>query len=264
MPDVRPTHEQHPPLPPTDMQSQVKRTVRVITQQHTTNETPEQEGYPMRAWNISIHLLTPSGELLPATCYEKVTYLLHETFGPKRMRQAFKEPPFTIHEKGWGEFDMSILLLPVGGNRNAEQTLQHDVNFQSGEEYESTHQVTFKNPKGALLEALRESGTVGDEGAVNGKGGAVGGTPGAGPKKVRKAQSKSVDMEKLAEALPMLGEEELLQVVQMVHDNKTEETYTKNDVENGEFHVDLYTLPDPLIKQLWDFTTSKVDMSQVA
>jgi len=26
----------------------------------------------------------------------------------------------------------------------------------------------------------------------------------------------------------------------------------------GEFHVDLYTLPDNLIKMLWDFTTEKV------
>lgn len=29
----------------------------------------------------------------------------------------------------------------------------------------------------------------------------------------------------------------------------------------GEFHVDLYTLPDNLIKMLWDFTTEKVQIS---
>jgi transcription initiation factor IIF auxiliary subunit len=39
-------------------------------------------------------------------------------------------------------------------------------------------------------------------------------------------------MEKLAEALPQLADDDLLQVVQMVHDNKTDETYTKNDVES--------------------------------
>jgi len=33
---------------------------------------------------------------------------------------------------------------------------------------------------------------------------------------------------------------------------------------DGEFHVDLYTLPDNLIKMLWDFTSNKVDMSAVA
>lgn len=38
-------------------------------------------------------------------------------------------------------------------------------------------------------------------------------------------------MEKLADNLQRLGEDDLLHVVQMVHDNKSEETYTKNDVE---------------------------------
>lgn len=41
-----------------------------------------------------------------------------------------------------------------------------------------------------------------------------------------------IDMEKLAEGLQKLGEDDLLQVVTMVHDNKTSETYTKNDVES--------------------------------
>ena len=90
-------------------------------------------------------------------------------------------------------------------------------------------------------------------------------------------------MEKLADGLQRLGEDDLLQVVQMVHDNKTTDTYTKNDVESellnqsqkkknsgtirrlthyldGEFHVDLYTLPDSLVKMLWDFTASKTEL----
>jgi transcription initiation factor IIF auxiliary subunit len=77
-------------------------------------------------------------------------------------------------------------------------------------------------------------------------------------------------MEKLADALQKLEEDDLLKVVQMVHDHKTSETYVKNDVERmapacrcriaatnniteGEFHVDLYTLPDHLVKMLWKF-----------
>lgn len=39
-------------------------------------------------------------------------------------------------------------------------------------------------------------------------------------------------MEKLADGLQKLGEDDLLQVVTMVHDNKSHETYTKNDVES--------------------------------
>lgn len=32
----------------------------------------------------------------------------------------------------------------------------------------------------------------------------------------------------------------------------------------GEFHVDLYTLPDNLVKMLWDFTTEKTGISASA
>lgn len=132
---------------------------------------------------------------------------------------------------------------------------------------------TFRNPKEPLLSALKESAPPGEttNGAV---------AANKPEKKARQKTSRNVDMEKLAEALPLLQEDDLLQVVQMVHDNKTDDTYTKNDVESkrlrlcgvvssaanfifvdGEFHVDLYTLPDPLIKMLWDFCEKKVDMS---
>ena len=32
---------------------------------------------------------------------------------------------------------------------------------------------------------------------------------------------------------------------------------------DGEFHVDLYTLSDQLIKMLWDFVSGKVDMNSL-
>ncbi|KAJ8604563.1 hypothetical protein MRB53_041786 [Persea americana] len=85
---------------------------------------------------------------------------------------------------------------------------------------------TFKNPKPELLAILRESGPVpGDEnGAKAGKGDAA--------KKKGGRSSKTVDMERLAEGLQQLGEDDLLSVVQMVHDNKAADTYTKNDVES--------------------------------
>ena len=50
--------------------------------------------------------------------------------------------------------------------------------------------------------------------------------------KTNNCVSTQVDMEKLADGLQKLGEEDLLQVVTMIHDNKTGETYTKNDVES--------------------------------
>ena len=42
-----------------------------------------------------------------------------------------------------------------------------------------------------------------------------------------------VDMDRLADGLQKLGEDDLLQVVQMVHDNKAPDSYTKNDVERA-------------------------------
>lgn len=50
-------------------------------------------------------------------------------------------------------------------------------------------------------------------------------------------------MDKLADGLQKLNEDDLLQVVQMVHDNKAADSYTKNDVErkfnslSGTYHT---------------------------
>ncbi|CCJ31520.1 unnamed protein product [Pneumocystis jirovecii] len=65
-------------------------------------------------------------------------------------------------------------------------------------------------------------------------------------------------MDRLADGLQKLEEDDLLQVVQMVNDNKTPEMYVKNDVEEGEFHLDLYTLSDNLLTMLWNFTAKRV------
>ena len=52
--------------------------------------------------------------------------------------KVIKKPPFRIDEKGWGEFDMTIVLTAVG--KGGDHTLEHDLNFQS-ERYEAKHQV---------------------------------------------------------------------------------------------------------------------------
>lgn len=200
----------------------------------------------MRSWSIEIWLLDHQGREIPANVFEKVTYNLHPSF--ERPKQQFKKPPFRIEEKGWGEFDLNIVL--TAKDRGGDHTIAHDLNFQS-ERYEAEHTVTFRNPRPELIELLKESGPPGgEENGIRSKD--------TGKKKSRK--DKNVDMEKLAEGLQKLNEDDLLHVVQLVHDNKSSETYTKNDVENGEFHVDLYTLPDSLVKMLWDFTAGKVDL----
>ncbi|KAL2382915.1 hypothetical protein RJZ90_002948 [Blastomyces dermatitidis] len=211
-------------------------------------ETASEVELPLRKWSIEVYLLNEHGEEVPATMFDKVTYTLHPSFG-NRAIQTFKSAPFKIEEEGWGEFDMQIGFTVL----DKEHIVNHDLHFQQNK-YESKHVLTFKNPKPALLNILREYGPVpGDENGVKSK---RGGTQDEGSKK-KKRIDKNVDMDKLADGLQKLGEDDLLQVVQMVHDNKSADSYTKNDIEQGEFHVDLYTLPDSLIKMLWDFTQEK-------
>lgn len=49
-------------------------------------------------------------------------------------------------------------------------------------------------------------------------------------------------MEKLADGLQKLNEDDLLHVVTLIHDNKSNETYTKNDVES-ESPISLLCVP---------------------
>ncbi|MCJ1457672.1 hypothetical protein MMC28_008041 [Mycoblastus sanguinarius] len=230
----------------------VKRTVKLITEQKIVGDP--KEDMPLRSWNIEVHLLGAHGEELPADVFEKAVYHLHPTFN-ERQKQTFKRPPFRIEEQGWGEFDMHIVLTAI--DKGGEHTLNHDLNFQGGPtgRYETKHPVTFKNPKPGLLAALKESGPVpGDANGIKSR-------DESAKKKKRPDKGRmhflQVDMEKLAEALQKVSEDDLLLVVQMIHDNKTQDTWTKNDVEQGEFSVDLYTLPDSLVRQLWDFTQDR-------
>ena len=119
----------------------------------------------------------------------------------------------------------------------------HDLNFQNNK-YETKQIITFKNPKGSLLDALRNSGPIPGEAPTNG--GDAGGKKRpsdigtGGPQKKKKGgDNKTVDMDKLADLLQKLGEDDLLQVVQMVHDNKSEESWMRNDVERKSAHLFL-------------------------
>jgi len=51
----------------------------------------------------------------------------------------------------------------------------------------------------------------------------------------RKKKKSPLDMEKLGESLVKLQEDDLLYVVQLIHDNKTNDTYTLNDPDGKKF-----------------------------
>ena len=116
--------------------------------------------------------------------------------------------------------------------------------------YETKHAITFKNPKPQFLPLLRQSGPVpgdassganGDKKRASDIGGGAGGD---GIKKKKKAgDQKGVDMDRLAEGLQKLGEDDLLQVVQMVHDNKSEDSWMRNDVDR-KYLISMHAISD--------------------
>ncbi|RAH39625.1 transcription factor TFIIF complex subunit [Aspergillus brunneoviolaceus CBS 621.78] len=217
----------------------VERNVRLLTEQHILNKDFSVETFSLQSWSIDFYLVNNYSELVPANVFDQVTYTLHPSFGPRAV-QTLKNFPFIICEEGWDEFDMEV--GPIAADKKYFVT--HDLNFAQAR-YESKHVITFKNPKPPLQSLVYKSGPVpGDKDRVKSKRAAGG--------------FNSVDMDKLVDGLQRLGEDDLLQIVQMeLDDNKAPDSYTKNDVEQVEFHVDLHILPDNLIKILEEFTQEK-------
>lgn len=114
---------------------------------------------------------------------------------------------------------MSIDLYTT--EKGGKSTIIHDLNF-AAPQYEHIHTITFKNPSQALQQLLRETGPL----------------PSDEERKAKKAdgskKKKSFDVEKMAEGLVKLSEDDLLQVIQMIHDHKDESTYVQNNLD-GKF-----------------------------
>lgn len=213
------------------------------------------ENFPIRQWTITISLLNQEGKEIPANIFDKVTYTLHPTFNnPIR---TIKAQPFKVQEQGWGEFDIPIAVHLVGLNgKLGERKLNHDLNFLQ-EKYTIDHIISIPTNKSSLLnKLLLESGPVPTEDSNKRKNDELS-NPNNKQKKLKNGVSTavkgSIDLEKLANGLTKLSEDDLIVIVQMVTDNKTNEMNIKNDVDNGEFTMDLYTLPDSLLKSLWDY-----------
>lgn len=211
----------------------------------------------MRQWSIEIVLLDEEGKEIPATIFDKVVYHLHPTFAnPNR---TFSETPFKIVEQGWGGFplDISVFFLEKAGERK----ITHDLNFLQ-ESYEIDHVIQAPTNKPALSAELAKSGSLDDAGGSSKRKAATAN----GEPKIKKAKAASastvkgnVDIEKLAFGLTKLNEDDLVGVVQMVTDNRTPEMNVTNNVEEGEFIIDLYSLPDGLLKSLWDYVKKNTE-----
>ncbi|KAK1494086.1 YEATS family protein [Colletotrichum cuscutae] len=229
---------------------EIKRKVRLVTEQNVIDKPSPVEDFPMRKWSINVYIIGEDGEEHPADCFLKVVYNLHPSF--ENPTQTFNKPPFRCENEGWGEFDMTIDCYIT---EKSKQSLSHDLNFAKNR-YEAEHTVSFKNPSQALQLILRETGPLpSDDDRLKKKGGAG------------KKGAQKYDYEKIAQALEKLDEDDLLRVIQIINDNKTAETYIKSDVDGelapaspgvdllaaGEFSIDLYTMSDQMTKLLWDY-----------
>lgn len=242
--------------------AQVKRTIRITTEQHILKDLPPVENFPIRRWSIQISMLDSLGKEISANILDKVTYTLHPTFAnPTR---TIKTHPFRVEEQGWGEFDIPIAIHLAGlPGKQGERKFNHDLNFLK-EKYTVDHVITIPTNKSpTLTKLLQESGPV-----PNGAGAAADDSssskrkndPTDNSNRLKKAKTAnggaikgSVDLERLANGLSKLGEDDLIVIVQMVTDNRTTDMNIKNDVEKGEFTMDLYTLPESLLKSMWDY-----------
>lgn len=213
------------------------------------------ENFPIRKWSIQISLLDQSGNEIAANILDRVTYTLHPTFAnPVR---TLKTPPFQVEEQGWGEFDVPIAVHLVGvAGKQGERKFSHDLNFLQ-EKYTVDHTISVPTNKSQILNsALQESGTVPETDEASGKRK----TESDANNKLKKQKSGTsnpmkgaVDLEKLANGLTKLSEDDLIVIIQMVTDNRTNDMNIKNDVDNGEFTMDLYTLPESLLKSLQEY-----------
>ncbi|OIW33554.1 SAS complex, SAS5 subunit/transcription initiation factor IID, subunit 14 [Coniochaeta ligniaria NRRL 30616] len=215
----------------------IERKIKVVTEQHNIDKPAQMEGFPMKEWTIEIYVLDQDGKEHPATCFTKVVYNLHPSF--EQPTQTYTEPPFKCTNEGWGEFEMTIDMYTT--EKGGKTSIPHDLNFAKPT-YENVHKVLFKNPSMALQAILRETGPVPTDEERKIK------KVDAGPKNKKRVY----DIEKMADALPQCEEDDLLQIIQMIHDGKTDNTFVSNNIDAGEFSVDLYTLPEDILVQLWE------------
>lgn len=196
-------------------------------------------------------MLDELGNEVPAIILDRVTYTLHPTFAnPIR---TIKQSPFKVEEQGWGEFDIPIAVHLVGiPGKAGERKISHDLNFLQ-EKYTMDHVINVPTKNAQLNKLLAESGSIpADDNKRKNESELA-----AKLKKLKSGNGNAtrglVDLEKLANGLTKLSEDDLIVIVQMVTDNRTLEMNIKNDVNNGEFTMDLYTLPESLLKSLWDY-----------
>ncbi|CAO3574858.1 unnamed protein product [Mortierella alpina] len=262
------------------MPQNITKEIKVITDQHIV-KGQKQHGFPMRKWKISLLGINANGEEETLPYVDHVEYILHHTF--EQPLRKVTEYPFELQEKGWGEFDMKI-MLHFADKSTAPFVLDHDLNFQTGH-YEIAHTLTFKpDLKPSFLKLLNPPiETISDrdsllssesEGKAQKRRRET--TLKKNTKRIKEDRSSDddsqdssdagsgdeydgINIQVLAQKFQELEPDDLVELVTLVKANQTADMYVKEDGEAGEFHIDLRTLGNDLLKELWQFCAKRLD-----
>ncbi|KAF9584785.1 hypothetical protein BGW38_005192 [Lunasporangiospora selenospora] len=257
---------------------------QVVTSQHIVKRQ-KQFGFHMRKWKICIYGVNARNEEEPLPYVDYIEYVLHETFKPP-LRKVI-EYPFELREMGWGEFDMKI-RIHFKDKASPPVTLDHDLNFQHPQ-YEIPHVLSFKpDVKPSFMKLLsqapepsieRETPLSSNDEASEGKANKRQRDTIAKDRSKRLKEDQSSDddsqqdssaatsgdewsekinIRALAEKFQELSADDLLELVQLIKANQTEDMYVKEDGEAGEFHIDLQTVGDKLLGVLWQFCEKRL------
>ncbi|KAH7048604.1 yeats family-domain-containing protein [Linnemannia elongata] len=257
-------------------QKTIHKKIKVITDQNIV-KGQKQNGFPMRKWKISLAGVNANGDDEPMPYVDYVEYILHQTF--EQPLRKVTEYPFVLQEKGWGEFDMKIMLHFVEKSV-PPFVLDHDLNFQQNH-YEMPQTITFSKIDGkhSFLKLLNSPATNASDRESSNDSTNDGSTHKRRREALTKEKSKrikddrssdddslanssaavsgdeddKIDVHQLAKKFQMLHPDDLIPLVNLVKANQTSDMYVKEDGEAGEFHIDLRTLGDSLLAVLWKF-----------
>ncbi|GJJ69350.1 transcription initiation factor TFIID/TFIIF subunit [Entomortierella parvispora] len=262
-------------------QKHITKEIKVLTNQRTV-KGQKQNGFPMRRWKISLVGVDANGEEEPLPYIEYVEYVLHHTF--EEPVRKVTEYPFELQERGWGEFDMKIMLY-FADKSPVPFVLDHDLNFQM-QHYEVSHTLTFKaDLKPSFIKLLnppvetiserssplsgnddidgkahkRRRDTIGKENSKRIKEDDSSDDDDSSISESVDEWESKVNVHVLADKFQQLNTEDLLELVSMVKANQTSDMYILEDGEAGEFHIDLRTLGDDLLNRLWQFCDKRLD-----
>ncbi|GAN04271.1 conserved hypothetical protein [Mucor ambiguus] len=130
--------------------------IKIICQNHVLKSSAKaSEGHPWRNWKIRVVAVDNNREKKGKLNHllDHVEYWLHPTFvNPVR---EFQKEPYLLQEKGWGEFDMRVVLYFKGFLQEPDpEEILFDLHFREPI-YTIKHTIVFNDPSPELIRILQ-------------------------------------------------------------------------------------------------------------